>query len=194
MSSSTGVRQAATSAPEAQEVRVRPASEADIGRVRAIYSHHVLHGTGSFEESAPDQDEMRARFHSVTARGLPYLVAEFGGIVRGFAYAAPFRPRSAYRFTVENSVYVDPELVGRGVGRRLLSDLIHCCRAQGYRQMVAVIGDSKNQRSIALHAALGFRAAGTLNRVGCKFGRALDVVFMQRSLDEEEAPAEPRCC
>ena len=166
-------------------VRVRPAVEADIGAVGAIYAHHVLTGTGSFEENAPDADEMCARFRSVTGRGLPYLVADTKGTVRGFAYTAPFRPRSAYRFTVEDSVYVDPAAVGQGIGRRLLADLIERCRELGLRQMVAMIGDSDNRRSIALHAALGFRPAGTLQRVGCKFGRSLDVVFMQRSLADD---------
>lgn len=167
-------------APE--RVQVRPALEADVSAVRAIYAHHVLTGTGTFEEDAPDEDEMRARFRTVTARGLPYLVAETAGGVLGFAYAAPFRPRSAYRFTVENSVYVHPAAVGRGIGRRLLAELVEHCAAQGYQEMVAVIGDAGNDRSIALHAALGFQPAGTLQRVGHKFGRWLDVIFMQRPL------------
>jgi phosphinothricin acetyltransferase len=163
-------------------VRVRPASETDMAAVCAIYSYHVLKGTGSFEEVAPDTGEMAARFRSVVGNGLPYLVAESGDKVLGFAYAAPFRPRSAYRFTVENSVYVHPAAVGLGIGRRLLAELIGRCAAQGYHEMVAVIGDAKNHRSIALHTALGFRPAGTLQGVGFKFGRRLDVVFMQRSL------------
>lgn len=163
-------------------VEVRPAVAADIPAVAEIYAHHVLTGTGSFEEEAPDEAEMRARFALVGGRGLPWLVAASGGGVCGFAYAAPFRPRSAYRFTVEDSVYVAPAMVGRGIGRLLLEGLIERCRSRGLRQMVAVIGDSGNRRSIALHAAVGFRAAGALQQVGCKFGRPLDVVFMQRAL------------
>ena len=169
-------------------VEVRPAVAADIPSISAIYAHHVRTGTGSFEEEAPNEDEMHIRFALVTARRLPYLVAVSSGGVRGFAYAAPFRPRSAYRFTVEDSVYVEPAMVGLGLGRLLLAGLIDRCRCQGLRQMVAVIGDSDNQRSIALHAALGFRAAGTLQQVGCKFGRPLDVVFMQRAIAGDPSP------
>jgi phosphinothricin acetyltransferase len=188
MTGRTGLRPAPTEASdESRFVLVRPAVEQDIAAVRCIYAHHVLNGTGSFEESAPDVDEMSARFRSVTGRDLPFLVAEAEGAVRGFAYAAPFRSRSAYRFTVEDSVYVDPDAVGRGLGRQLLAELIERCREKGLRQMVAVIGDSDNQRSIALHAALGFRRAGTLQKVGCKFGRSLDVVFMQRPLGDDLA-------
>ncbi|MFO1113499.1 MAG: N-acetyltransferase family protein [Rhodospirillales bacterium] len=168
-------------------VEVRPAVVADIPAVAAIYAHHVLTGTGSFEEDPPGEDEMRGRFELVAGRGLPYLVADGGGLVRGFAYAAPFRPRSAYRFTVEDSVYVAPAMVGLGIGRLLLAGVIERCRSRGLRQMVAVIGDAGNRRSIALHAALGFRAAGSLQQVGCKFGRPLDVVFMQRALAGDPA-------
>lgn len=188
MTGRSGLRPAVPEASgDAGIVRVRIAVEADITVVRAIYAHHVLTGTGSFEENAPDTDDMVARFRSVSSRGLPYLVADVDGVVRGFAYAAPFRPRSAYRFTVEDSVYVDPITVGRGIGRCLLASLIECCREQGLRQMVAMIGDTDNRRSIALHAALGFRPAGTLHQVGCKFGRSLDVVFMQRPLIDNSA-------
>ena len=179
---------AATGVGESARVQVRSARDADISAICAIYAHHVLGGTGSFEETAPDTDEMATRFRSVVGNGLPYLVAENGGAVLGFAYAAPFRPRSAYRFTVENSVYVHPAVIGQGIGRRLLADLIDCCAAQGYREMVAVIGDAGNRRSIALHAALGFQQAGTLQGVGRKFSRWLDVVFMQRRLTTDPAP------
>lgn len=190
MTGRTGLRQATTRAStESELVSVRPAVEQDIDPIRCIYAHHVLNGTGSFEESAPDVEEMAARFRSVRERDLPFLVAEIEGVVRGFAYAAPFRSRSAYRFTVEDSVYVHPAAVGRGIGRQLLAGLIERCRKKGLRQMVAVIGDSDNERSIALHAALGFRRAGTLLQVGCKFGRSLDIVFMQRPLSDD--PASP---
>lgn len=179
---------AATGMGESACVRVRPARDADISAIRAIYAHHVLEGTGSFEEAAPDTDEMTTRFRSVVGNGLPYLVAANGETVLGFAYAAPFRPRSAYRFTVENSVYVHPAVIGQGIGRTLLAELIERCAAQGYREMVAVIGDAGNRRSIALHAALGFQQAGTLQGVGRKFSRWLDVVFMQRRLTSDSAP------
>jgi phosphinothricin acetyltransferase len=178
----------AASVEDAGRVQVRPAVESDIGAICAIYSYHVLKGTGSFEEVAPNAGEMAIRFRSVAGNGLPYLAAESGGKILGFAYAAPFRPRSAYRFTVENSVYVHPAAMGLGIGRRLLAELIERCTAQGYREMVAVIGDAENHRSIALHAAMGFRPAGTLQRVGLKFGRWLDVVFMQRPLADSAAP------
>jgi L-amino acid N-acyltransferase YncA len=166
-------------------IRVRPATMADIAAVRAIYAHHVLTGTGSFEEDAPSESEMRSRFRAVTEGSLPYFVAvDTASSVVGFAYAAPFRTRSAYRYTVEDSVYVDPAALGKGIGRKLLSELVRICAHQGFRQMVAVIGDSSNKGSIALHAALAFRPAGTLHGVGCKFGQSLDVVFMQRPLGD----------
>jgi L-amino acid N-acyltransferase YncA len=163
-------------------VQIRPATESDIEAIQRIYAHHVLNGSGSFEERPPDAVEMAARREAVIACDLPYLVAETRLGVQGFAYAAPFRPRSAYRFTVEDSLYVDPGAVGLGIGRLLLGDLVARCTAQGYRQMVAVIGDSANHQSIGLHRALGFRHAGTLTSVGRKFDRWLDVVFMQRAL------------
>ncbi|TVR97716.1 MAG: N-acetyltransferase family protein [Rhodospirillales bacterium] len=162
--------------------RLRDATDADIGRIRAIYAEHVAHGTGSFEEVPPDLAEMQARFEALQARELPFLVVEDRGQVQGFAYAAPFRPRSAYRYTVEDSIYIAPEATGRGLGRRLLAELIGQCTVLGYRQMVAVVGDSGNHRSIRLHESLGFRRTGTFTAVGFKFGRWLDAVFMQRSL------------
>jgi L-amino acid N-acyltransferase YncA len=161
---------------------VRPAAAADFAAIHRIYAHHVENGTGSFEEVPPDIPELLRRWEQVAGRDLPYLIAETAQGVQGFAYAAPFRPRSAYRFTVEDSVYVDPGAVGLGLGRSLLAEVIARSSAQGYRRMVAVIGDSTNVRSIALHRSLGFSDAGTLTSVGRKFDRWIDVVFMQRAL------------
>jgi phosphinothricin acetyltransferase len=170
---------------------VRDAREEDMGAVQAIYAHHVLHGAASFEEEAPALAEMQRRRAEVLARGLPYLVAEIGGAVAGYSYASPYRARPAYRFTIENSVYVDQARPRAGVGRALLSALIARCQAGDWQQMVAVIGDSANTASIGLHAALGFRQVGTLHAVGFKFGRWIDSVLMQRALTVSTA-ARPR--
>jgi phosphinothricin acetyltransferase len=161
---------------------VRSSTEADLLAIQAIYARHVLTGFASFEEVPPDLAEMARRRTDVTGRGLPHLVAEAEGRVLGYAYAGPYRARPAYRFTVEDSVYVAAEAAGRGLGRRLLAALIRDCEAAGARQMVAVIGDSGNAASIALHAAAGFREAGTLRSVGFKLGRWVDSVLMQRPL------------
>lgn len=166
----------------AAAVVLRDAAPDDVRAIRAIYAGHVLGGTGTFEEMPPEDAAMAARLDAIRAHRLPFLVAHMDGTAVGFAYASYFRPRSAYRYTVEDSVYVHPDVIGCGVGRRLLGELIERCEALGYRQMVAVIGDSANHRSIGLHAALGFRPAGTLASVGFKFGGWLDVVFMQRAL------------
>ena len=160
----------------------RPATPMDIEAVQAIYAHHVLHGLGTFEENPPSVDEMSLRYDAVRARGLPWLVAEHDGRVAGYAYAGPFRPRAAYRYTVEDSVYVSPEAVGQGIGRSLLDAVIAECERLGLRQMVAVIGDSGNAASIALHRACGFEFKATLPGLGFKFGRWVDVVWMQRAL------------
>ena len=162
---------------------IRPAEFADIAAVAAIYGHHALHGLGTFEEEAPDTAEMARRHADVTARGLPYLVAADGAAVLGFAYAAPFRLRSAYRFSVEDSVYIAPDAQRRGVGKALLGDLIRRCEAGGLRQMIAVIGDSGNAGSIGLHAALGFEHAGIGRALGFKFDRWVDIVWMQLALN-----------
>lgn len=161
---------------------IRPARPADLAAVQAIYAAHVLNGTGSFEEVPPGAGEFEARWRAVVGRGLPYLVAAEDGVVRGFAYAGLFRPRSAYRFTVEDSIYVAPDALGGGLGSALLGRLIAACEERGMRQMIAVIGDSGNTRSIRLHSRHGFVRAGTLVDAGYKFGRWLDVVFMQRTL------------
>lgn len=150
--------------------------------VQAIYAHHVRHGLGSFEEEPPGLDEILARRLGYLERSMPYLVAEDDGVVCGYAYAAPFRPRSAYRHTVEDSIYVAPDQNRRGIGSALLAELIDQCTTLGYRQMVAVIGDSGNRASIRVHERLGFRHAGLLQAVGFKFGRWVDSVIMQRPL------------
>ncbi len=161
---------------------VRPAAAADIAAVTAIYGEHVRNGLASFEEAPPSAAEMARRMADVRAAGLPYLVAEREGAIAGFSYAGPYRLRPAYRYTVEDTVYVAPQHAGQGIGRALLTPLIVACQAAGRRQMVAVIGDSANAASIGLHAALGFRQAGLLLSVGFKLGRWVDSVLMQRSL------------
>lgn len=161
---------------------VRDAIEADAAAIQAIYAHHVRFGSASFEEEAPDLAAIRERRAAVIARGLPFLVSEAQGRVTGYAYAGPFRTRSAYRYAVEDSVYVAPDATGRGYGRALLAQVIARCEALGCRQMVAVIGDSANRASIELHARLGFVPVGTLVGVGFKFGRWVDSVLMQRAL------------
>lgn len=163
-------------------VIVRASEDRDIAQIVAIYSHHVLHGFGSFEEVPPDATEMARRRGEVLAKGFPYLVAEIDGRVVGYAYASTYRPRIAYRFSVEDSIYVSPDAPRQGIGRALLESLLARCAGLGYRQMVAVIGDTQNTGSIALHAALGFRVVGTLPSVGFKHGRWVDSVFMQRAL------------
>jgi len=165
---------------------LRPAAEADLAAIREIYAHHVLHGLASFEIEPPTLDEMRRRFAAITAEGYPYLLAEADAGVLGYAYASAYRSRPAYRHTVENSVYVKPGAVGRGVGRRLLTALIEQCTLRGPRQMLAVIGDSANAASIGLHRACGFRECGTLRSVGFKSGRWVDSVIMQRPLGEAD--------
>lgn len=167
---------------DALPIALRAAAEGDLAAVAAIYAHHVRTGTATFELEAPDTAEMVRRWLDVTARGLPYLVAFAGGELIGYAYAAPYRPRPAYRFTIEDSIYVRADAQGRGVGRALLAQLIDDSARSGARQMIAVIGDAANEASIRLHAALGFRQVGVLSSVGNKFARWLDVVLMQRAL------------
>jgi L-amino acid N-acyltransferase YncA len=163
---------------------VRPSREDDIAAITRIYAHHVLHGLASFEEIPPDEPELGRRRQEVLRHGLPYLVAEQTDDIVGYCYAAPYRTRSAYRFTIEDSVYVAPGHAGRGVGRALLRRLIALCEQGPWRQMIAVIGDSDNHASIGLHAAEGFRMIGTHPAVGFKFGRWVDSVLMQRELGE----------
>ncbi len=161
---------------------IRSGTAADTPALAAIYGHHVRHGSGSFELEPPDADEMARRREAVQSAGWPWLVAERAGAVVGYAYASPFRPRPAYRFCLEDSVYVAREAQGGGVGRLLLAELLAQATARGARQMLAVIGDAGNQASIALHVGLGFEHAGVLKASGWKFGRWLDVVLMQRAL------------
>ena len=163
---------------------IRPATEADLPAITRIYEHAVLHGTATFELIAPDLTEISRRFRSLMEGGFPYFVAALDGRVVGYAYAGPYRPRPAYRFTVENSIYLDPAIHRRGVGFRLLQRLIGECEARGYRQMIAVIGDSANAGSIGVHRRCGFQMIGTHPDVGLKFGRWLDTVMMQLSLGD----------
>lgn len=161
---------------------LRPSTPADLAAITAIYAEAVLHGTGTFELDPPDEAEMARRRDDVLSKGLPWLVAQRDGQVLGYAYANPFRPRKAYRFCLEDSIYLHPDARGQGLGRLLLTELIGRCEAAGARQMLAVIGDAANAGSIGVHAALGFHHTGVLKASGWKFGRWLDVVLMQRAL------------
>jgi L-amino acid N-acyltransferase YncA len=174
-------------------VIIRTAAAGDAEALAAIYGHHVLHGFGTFEEDPPSPAEMESRRAAIAGRGLPYLLAEEAGKVLGFAYAGPFRPRQAYRYTLEDSVYIAPDAIGKGVGRAVLSAVIAECEALGIRQLVAVIGDSGNAASIGLHRSLGFLDAGVGRSFGFKHGRWVDIVWMQKSLNggDETAPDRP---
>lgn len=162
---------------------IRPSEEKDVVQIQSIYSHHVLTGTASFEITPPDVSEMLARRAAVVAKGLPYLVAVKGDEVLGYAYATAYRPRPAYRFTVEDSVYIREGVHGKGIGKALLQAVIDHCTASGYRQMLAVIGDA-SAPSVALHRSLGFQLAGTFKAFGFKFGAWRDTAMMQRQLGE----------
>ena len=168
-------------------VTIRDATAADIASIHAIYAHHVLHGLASFEEVPPALEEMRVRFDAVVSAGKPYIVAEVEGRVAGYGYASAYRTRSAYRYTLENSIYVAEGMRGNGVGSALLGALIERCRGGPWRQMLAVIGDSGNAASIGVHRKAGFRQVGVLERVGYKHGRWVDSVVMQLEL----SPADP---
>ena len=163
-------------------IPVRPAEPHDVPAITRIYAHAVLHGTASFEIEPPDEAEMMRRFESLRDGGFPFLVAELDGAVAGYAYAGPYRPRPAYRFTVEDSIYVAPEAQAHGIGRALLDRLLIECEKRGYRQIIAVIGDSAQAPSIRLHETAGFRHIGIFAAVGFKFGRWLDSVLMQKEL------------
>jgi L-amino acid N-acyltransferase YncA len=164
------------------ELVVRRSRDEDVAAIAAIYGHHVLHGVASFEEVPPSAEEMARRRAALVTRGFPYLVAERGGKVIGYSYAGAYRSRIGYRFTVEDSIYIDPSEVGRGIGRALLAEVIEQTEALGYRLMIAVIGGSETIPSIRLHAALGFTQIGVFTGIGFKFGRWIDSVYMQRAL------------
>jgi phosphinothricin acetyltransferase len=168
-------------------IAIRPVRPEDIRDITAIYAHAVEHGTASFEIEPPNETEMTTRRKILVESGFPYLVADVGGRIAGYAYAGPYRPRIAYRHTVEDSVYVHPRAQRHGIGRLLLTELIAQAEARGFRQMIAVIGDSAQDSSIALHRSLGFALVGTFNDIGFKHGRWLDSVLMQRALGEGAA-------
>lgn len=165
-------------------VEIRNCEARDIAAVTAIYEHHVLNGLATFEIQPPDIPEMERRWRTVTGKDYPYLVAERLGKIVGYSYAGPYRPRPAYRYTVENSVYVHPDCIRQGIGRLLMTELIAQCQKGDFRQMVAVIGDSANLSSIRLHETVGFERVGILRSVGFKFGRWVDSLLMQRELGE----------
>ena len=184
-----------SSAPEGHarsDLIIRPSREEDLGAITAIYGYHVLHGVASFEEVPPRRDELALRRSRIMEQGLPYLVAERAGRVVGYCYASLYRTRSAYRFTLEDSIYIDAAAVRRGIGRALLSAVIERSTELGYRQIVAIIGGSDQWPSIRLHEALGFTRAGLLTAVGYKFGNWVDTVLMQRPLGPgaSRAPTE----
>jgi len=165
---------------------IRDAVAGDLPAITGIYAHHVLTGTGTFEETPPDEAEIGARMGKVQGAGCAWLAAEHEGVILGYGYYAQIRDRSAYRFTAEDSIYVRDDVRGMGVGKALVQALIEHATARGFRQMIAVIGDSENVGSIGLHSSLGFRQVGTMKAVGLKFGQWVDVVTMQRALGEGE--------
>lgn len=173
-------------------ITIRPSADSDVPAISAIYGHHVLHGTGTFETTPPTEAEMAARRADVLGRGLPYLVAQQDGRVLGFAYCQWFKPRPAYRFSAEDSIYLHPDAAGQGLGRRLLGELQAQAQAAGVRKLIAVIGDSGNAASIGVHRALGFAEAGLIRSCGWKFGRWLDIVLMDKAIGagDTTAPAE----
>jgi len=164
------------------DVHIRTAAPGDIAAIARIYADAVKHGTATFEVEAPDEAEMARRMRALVTSNYPYLVAERSGVIAGYAYAGPYHLRPAYRWTVEDSIYLDPPFHGQGIGRLLMRHLLADAEARGFRQMIALVGDSTNTASIALHAAAGFQMIGTLQSVGFKHGRWLDVVLMQRPL------------
>lgn len=163
---------------------IRPSQEGDIDAITRIYAHHVLHGTGTFETTPPTSEDMKSRRADVLAKGLPWLVIEEAGQVLGFAYGNWFKPRPAYRFSVEDSIYLAPEAAGRGLGKALLAELLAVLERGGIRKVMAVIGDSANAGSVGVHRAVGFEPVGVVQSCGWKFDRWLDIVLMQKSLGQ----------
>lgn len=171
-------------------IKIRPSTAADIPAITDIYAHHVLHGTGTFETIPPTPEEMLARRADVLSKGLPYLVIEDATGLQGFAYCNWFKPRPAYRFSAEDSIYLASTAQGKGMGRLLLTELIAQAERAGIRKLIAVIGDSGNQGSVGLHTACGFQSAGILSNCGWKFDRWLDVVLMDRAIGLETEPTK----
>lgn len=171
---------------------IRPRTDADMGAITAIYAHHVLHGASSWELTPPDVIEMTKRAQALQQAGFPYLVAEVEGRIVGYTYAGAYRPRPAYRYTVEHSIYIDDAQRRGGVGRALMESIIGSCTALGFRQMIAIIGDSQNLQSIAFHEKMGFRHAGRVESIGFKFGRWMDQILMQRALGDGAASDPPK--
>ena len=172
---------------------IRPSSDADLPAITAIYAHHVLHGTGSFETEPPNIADMTARRADVLSKGLPYLVVEQDGKIAGFAYGNWFKPRPAYRYSVEDSIYMAPDLQGKGLGRALLTELMARFEAAGIRKVMAIVGDSANTGSVGIHLALGFTQVGIVDSCGWKFGAWRDIVIMQKTLGlgNTQPPNEP---
>ena len=168
---------------------IRPSREDDLSGITALYAHHVLHGTGTFETDPPTEAEMAARRADVLGRGLPHLVMTDGNRLLGFAYCQWFKPRPAYRFSAEDSIYLQPEASGKGLGRELLSALVTQAESAGIRKLIAVIGDSANAGSIGVHRSLGFAPVGVIQSCGWKFGRWLDIVLMEKPLGAGDATA-----
>ena len=166
---------------------IRPSRDADLPAITAIYGHHVLHGTGTFETTPPTDSEMAARRADVLSKGLPFLVAEDAGRVLGYAYCQWFKPRPAYRFSAEDSIYMDPDAAGKGLGRQLLAALADEAQAVGIRKLIAVIGDSANAGSVGVHRSLGFTPVGVFKSCGWKFGKWLDIVLMEKTLGEGDS-------
>ena len=170
-------------------ILIRPSQDADLPAITAIYAHHVLHGTGTFETTPPTEADMASRRSDVLGKGLPWLVAEVDGAVVGFAYGNWFKPRAAYRYSVEDSIYLAPHQQGKGLGRALMAELLAQLERAGVRRVMAVIGDSANAGSVGLHRALGFEPVGTVPSCGWKFNRWLDIVLMQRALGAGDTTA-----
>lgn len=172
---------------------IRPSRDEDLDAITRIYAHHVLHGTGTFETTPPTRDEMAGRQADVLGKGLPWLVIEVDGQVMGYAYGNWFKPRPAYRYSVEDSIYMAPESAGKGLGKLLLTELLAQCERAGVRKVMAVIGDSANAGSIGVHKALGFEQVGVVQSCGWKFGRWLDIVLMQKSIGQGDStpPQDP---